>query len=431
MRHIVQSLAAWSIAIAMTLLCPTSRAQSNDKELAEILKKHQLPKPTKISDADDKYLREVARDTWQCIASLADAKTGLPYDNSDRGENTSVSNIGIYMSAVVAARDLGFITVDDANRRLAKTLSSVEKLQTWHGFQQCWNSIATLKPADNDFAISLLDTGNFAAALMTVETASPLLAPRCRKLLDAMEWKWFYDAERGLLRGGFDTKKNEFTAGWYLDALGTDARLCQFIAIATNAAPPQMWDRLTRRTEERYDIPYLWPGWQGGGLFMQYINGLWLDERNTPLRQSADNFAAAQMRHAKEIGSPVWGWSASASPDGEYLGWGKIEDEVVTPHACVLAIDRFPAEVVANLRALELLNTRRPRMGFVDAVDWKNQRGAEKFLVLDQSMLLISIANHLESKSVRYWFSQHDYSRAGREKIAMFKGADGTTQPSE
>ena len=94
---------------------------------------------------------------------------------------------------------------------------------------------------------------------MTVERAAPAAAPRCRRLLDAMDWKWFYDEQRGLLRGGFDTKKNSFVEGWYLDSLGTDARLCQFIAIAAGAAPAEMWDRLTYRTETRHGVTYLQP----------------------------------------------------------------------------------------------------------------------------------------------------------------------------
>ncbi len=50
---------------------------------------------------------------------------------------------------------------------------------------------------------------------------------------------------------------------------------------------------------------------------------------------------------------------------------------------------------------------------------------------LGSAMLLISIANCLEPKSVRFWFAQHEYSRAGRKKIAMYAEADSTTQPSK
>lgn len=407
-----------ALLCVLTLLSVASRADgASDSELRELLVQQNFPPAPPISDADREYLRGVAKDTWTCIASLADEKTGLPYDNTDRGENTSVSNVGVYLTSVVAARDLGFITGEEAERRLSSTLASVERLKTWHGFQQCWNSIKTLAPADNDFAISLLDTGNLVAALMTVERGVPPLAPQCQKLLGAMEWKWFYDEQRGLLRGGFDTRKDAFAENWYLDALGTDARLCQFIAIANGAAPPEMWQKLKRDVEEKHGVRYLWPGWQGGGLFMQYISGLWLDERDTLMRRSAENFAYAQILHAREIGSPVWGWSACASPENEYLGWGKLTDDVVTPHACVLAVERFRREVVANLRTFESLGARKSGLGFVDSVNWRTKRVADKYLVLDQSMLLISLANYLDDRSVRRWFQDHPLTRAGRQRI--------------
>ena len=242
---------------------------------------------------------------------------------------------------MIAARDLGFITDQEACRRLDQTLGSVEKLKTWRGFQQCWNSVTTLQPGTNDYAISLLDAGNFAAGLITVAQAAPKFNHRCERLLGAMDWSWFYDPAKQLLRGGFDTKKNRFAENWYLSALGTDGQLVQFLAIAAAAAPPQMWDRLDHPLETKYGISYMMPGWQGGGLFMQFISGLWLDERGTLMGRSAENFAYAQILHGQKIGSPVWGWSALAAPDGQYLGWGRIKDQVVTPHACAWRYSGF------------------------------------------------------------------------------------------
>jgi hypothetical protein len=158
------------------------------------------------------------------------------------------------------------------------------------------------------------------------------------------------------------------------------------------------------------------PGWQGGGLFMQYINGLWLDDRHTLMGQSAQNFAFAQMQH----GSP-WGWSASDSPSGEYIGWGKLRDEIVTPHACVLALQDFPAEVVANLRTLEKMGARKKGLGFVDAIDVKTGKIADNFLVLDQSMLFLSLANYLHDNCVRQWFQRDPAVQRGRQLIRDYR----------
>lgn len=90
------------------------------------------------------------------------------------------------------------------------------------------------------------------------------------------------------------------------------------------------------------------PGREGDGLFMQYISGLWLDECDTSVVRSAQNLAFEQMNR----GFPR-GWSVGDSPRDGYLGWGRLQENIVTPHASALAIQDFPREVVANLRELE------------------------------------------------------------------------------
>ncbi len=365
---------------------------------------------------DQKYLKQLARDTWRCIDTLVEPTTGLPYDNSKHNEFTSVSNIGLYLTDIVAARDMKFISQRDAERRLARTLDSLRQLKTWRGFQQSWNSVTTLLPGTNDTWVSVLDSGNLAAGLITVGQAFPRFREPCRQLFEAMDWSTFYDKDRRQLWGGYNTATGKVNPDWHLDLLGADSRLASFLTVATGAAPPEMWDNLQRGVETRHGATYLVPGWQGGGLFMQYINGLWLDDRHTLMGQSAQNFAFAQMQH----GAP-WGWSASDSPSGEYIGWGKLRDDIVTPHASVLAIQDFPVEVVANLRLLEKMGARKKGLGFVDAIDVKTGQIADNFLVLDQSMLFLSLANDLKNNCVRRYFQLDPVVQRGRQLIRDYR----------
>lgn len=377
----------------------------------------------KLGSDDSEYLRALARDTWHCIESLAHPETGLPFDNASKGEFTSVSNIGIYLTSLCAAKEMGLAPAAEAERRAAKGLASLEKLKTWHGFAQCWNSVENLQPAKHDPWISLLDTGNYAAGLIVSGQTFPSLRKRFDALFDAMDWSWFYDRSQRALIGGYDTSKSEFNAKWHLAVLGTDAELAQFFAIARGAAPPAFWEALDRSTESRYGQTYLKPGWQGGGLFMQFISGLWLENRGTFIGRSSKAFAAAQIAHAKSIGFPVWGWSASDNPAGGYLGWGALKDEVVTPHASVLAIEHFPSEVVANLHALEKLGVRTPKDGFLDSVNVKTGEKSKQFLMLDQGMLFLSLANYLQKDWVRKQFQAHPIVQKGRRLIAEFREA--------
>lgn len=384
-----------------------------------------------LPEADVDYLRGIAADTWRCIAATADEKTGLPADRVDGEGITSVSNIGIYLASTAIASHMGFIDREEAFERIDKCLTSVEALPTTHGFQQSWHDHATLEPSLEDPWISVLDTGNLVGGLMAVSQAFPQYSSRCNKLINAMDWSAFYQKESGRLLGGYNVVEQKVNPDWKLDLLGTDARLAQFLAIATGSAPPKMWDMLKRDMESRYDARYLSPGWQGGGLFMQYVNGLFLDDQGTLMGRSAENFAYAQIRHANANEYPVWGWSASASPDGsKYLGWGGLIDEVVTPHACVLAIGSFPSAVVANLKKLEAMGARPGEMGFVDSVNLKNGELSDQYLVWDQGMLFLALANYLEDDIVRQWVGAHPIAERGYGMISDYKDRSNTENNS-
>jgi hypothetical protein len=376
-----------------------------------------------LSAADRAYLRQLAVDTWHSIAGMAHPKTGLPYDNSKHGEFTSVSNVGVYLTSVVAARELKLITPEEARQRLEKALSSFEKFKTTFGFQQSWNSVENLAPASHDAWISVLDTGNLCGGLVTVSQACPEFKERCKKLLKAMEWDKFWAKEQKALLGGYNVAKKEYNLKWHVDAIGTDALLAQFFAVASGAAPVSFWESLNRKQETKYKLSYYWPGWQGGGLFMQFVSGLWLDVKGTPFAMSSRNFALAQIKHASEIKSPVWGWSACDDPAGGYLGWGGLKDAVVTPHACVLALGFFPKECVKNLRELEALGVRSAADGFYDSYDWTTKKRSEVFLVFDQGMLFLSLANYLEGDCVRKWFQKDAVVQKGRALIPEFRSA--------
>lgn len=379
---------------------------------------------------DTRYLETLARDTWQCLEGLVHQGTGLPYDNDAKGEFTSVSNIGFLLTDLAAATSLGLLSTEEAERRAALALDSLEKLKTRFGFQQSWNGVETLAPATHDPWISLPDSGNLAAGLLTAGQAFPALGDRCRKLVAAMDWKIFHDADRQVLLGGYHCVSNVFNPQWTMPHLGADSRMAIFLAIASGGVPTNVWRSLDRGTETRYGAQYYVPGWQGGGLFMQTITGLWLDEAGTPSGRSAANFAYAQIRHADVNGYPVWGWSACADPAGGYLGWGRLRDAVVTPHAAAMTLPFFPRRALDNLRALEAMGARHESLGFYDAVDFETKRHSNGFLFLDQSMLFVSLANALRDGAVHRWFGADPLVRRGRMLLDEYRESEGNARNS-
>jgi hypothetical protein len=87
--------------------------------------------------------------------------------------------------------------------------------------------------------------------------------------------------------------------------------------------------------------------------------------------------ATVQRRYGVELGTPVWGWSSSATLDPGGYGEHGVPDlgkigypaGVVTPHASALALAVDGPAAVANLRALAARYPVYGDFGFYDAVD--------------------------------------------------------------
>ncbi|MFH1369488.1 MAG: glucoamylase family protein [Elusimicrobiota bacterium] len=362
-----------------------------------------------LSQDDQAYLLGIAKDTWASIDYLVEPKTGLPYDISRKKPTyTSVSNIGIYLAAVSIAVEMNFINRNDAVQRVSKALDSVEKFPVWNGFTQSWHDVLTLQPNTEDTWISILDSGNLAAGFIVARQEFPELKNRISKLLEAMDWSKVYNAKRQLMIGGYDMKAGKLNNNWLLNVMGTDARAAFITAIGSGKVPPEMWKKISKGMEIKYGVKYYKPGWMGGGLFMQLIDSCFFDMRYTELWKSAAAFTYAQMFHAKVINSPIWGWSASDSPNEGYLGINRLRDYVATPHASVLPISIFPEESVANLKKLEELGARQEyeadgkkyAFGFRDSIDFVKGQPTNTYLILDQGMLFLSLCNYLSGGKI-------------------------------
>ena len=378
---------------------------------------------------DAAYLRALAADTWRCIAHFVEPATGLPYDNSHRGEFTSVTNIGYYVASCAVAAELKLVDHDEAVRRAQRVLDAYSRFRTWNGFSQSWNSVKTLQPSPSDTMISVLDSGNMVAGFVVAGQLLPEVQPAVQRILEKMDWNAFVDDPAERLIGGYDMKAGRLDSAWRIGDYAGDGRMAAFWAIACGAVQPQSWDRLSRETEEHYGLTILRPAWLGGGLFMQTQDGIFLDERGTPAGRSAADFAYAQMIYAHSLGLPAWGWSACNAPDGRYLGWGGLEVDVVTPHAAGMAAQFYPAKAVACLRALEKLGARpnwtegdQPlALGFVDGVNLRTRKVADVYLPpLDQAMMFLAIANVLDDGVVQRAFQSHPTVRRGRQLIPEY-----------
>lgn len=406
--------------------------------------------PAQLPQDNPAFLKRLAHDTWRGLAALSDREHGLPLDtvrlngsvNPERawvGDYTNVTNIGLYLIDIVAARELGLIDATEARERLSRTLDSLERLETWRGFFFNYYDTTTLERTSH--FVSFVDSAWLSAGLMVARNAVPELAERCTRMIDREDYRVFYDPVDQLMMHGYYVHlphRAEYNYG----LLYSEARLGSLIAIGKGHVPEEHWYRMARtfpryftwqsqspksramKTVNGHAFPgghYAWkqvkyvPSW-GGSLFEALMPLLVLDEpRYAPdsLGRNAVAHTEIHRRFALEyLGYPVWGLSPSSRPAGGYgefgariLGVCGYRAGAVTPHAAALALMVEPAAATANLRQLAERYPLYGDFGFYDAVDPQTGQVVYNYLALDQSMILIALANHLREGVIQRYFA--------------------------
>jgi hypothetical protein len=389
------------------------------------------PWPNNVSRSDLSYLRELQRETWDYIDYFIAPETGFPHDNNSRQGKTNTTNLGMYLASLCMAYKLGYVSHDHAVARITKILDSLDRCGHWNRLYNNW-----LDPSGNDTSAyaggnNISDYNKLPASLLVVRQTFPEFSDRCSAFLDEIPWEKFYEPATGAMYYEFDVAEKTMSYPVYFFR-GEDKILGHFLAIASGKVPADSWDKHDMSEEEKYGMKYYLHGWQGGGLFMQFICGLFVDDAGTKLGRSSANFAWAQMIHAMQLGAPVWGWSACVGPDEQYHGMGDMQDAIVTPHASALAISLFPRETIDNLKRLESYGLRRPcevdgrerRFGFRDSVNWRTGDIADAYLVLDQAMLFLSLVNFCEDGLLWKTFRADPMVQRGVSTISDYAEAD-------
>lgn len=397
---------------------------------------------------DAAYLDGVYKDTFACLDFFVHPETGLPYDVSDYRNATSTSNIGLYMATVAIASETGLISKEEAVAKIKKTFSSLEKIEKWNGFPITWVNVATLN-REFEESFSYADhVGNLLCSLLVVSSVFPKeFEKRVADFIAPMDFASTYDEATGWVKGGYHLGKKDFDVEqswgkWYYNILASDTVSFSLAGHALGAFPEKQWSKLNRdrapwgkldkEINEMLGLqqtPYFAPGMEGGGLFMQYISAIFINTDDTPFGISAANFAYAQKKLSEKNNLlPFFGVSACESPNGgSYIGWGVMDKNVVTSHASVLALKWMPQAVVNNLKALEN-NSMRPsfidaktgkeyNFGFTDSYNVLTKEASSRYLMLDQGMLFLSLANFLHKDIVRNKFAASSLGEKINQKM--------------
>ena len=427
---------------------------------AKVFVKKEFPKN------DTAFLKEIAGDMWKYFDLVVDKEYGLPLDyiqfnetktiskDTRVGDYASVTDIGLYLMCVVSGYDLGFITKEEAIRRLGLTLSSIENLEKFHNFPYNYYDITVFQRTSN--FISFVDSGWLVAGIIVAKNAFPKeLGGKCQKLIDGMDFAFFYDPVEEEMYHGFYTNINYYSE-YHYGALYTEPRAVSYIAIGKGDVPRQHWFSLDRTVPEtwywqtqkpkgRKEKTYLGcktmggyyeyegakfvPSW-GGSMFEALMPTLIMEEKRLApkgLGANDEEHARIQVKYALEkLNYPVFGMSPSCVPAGGYseygvklLGMKGYKAGVITPHATFLALEFIPKECIKNLRTMLEKYNAYGEYGFYDSIDPMTGKVAMEYLCLDQAMSLVALNNYLNNGAIRKRFHSDPIAKKAEELLKV------------
>lgn len=130
-----------------------------------------------FSESEKRKLRCYARRTWFYFERhMSEEHSWLPPDNYQERpfipvtNRTSPTNIGLGLTSVITAYNMGYLTFGQMLNRLENTLNSLQVLEKYRGHFFNWYD-TTLGEVLNPRYISTVDSGNLAAGLIVVKEA--------------------------------------------------------------------------------------------------------------------------------------------------------------------------------------------------------------------------------------------------------------------
>ena len=397
-----------------------------------------------LTDHDRAYLRQLAERTWQYFDRYVTADDRwLPPDNVQFdpeprvAHRTSPTNIAMTLLSTLSAYDLDLITIETLIERLDGTLTTVDRLEHFEGHLLNWYDTQTLEPLLPKY-VSTVDSGNFAAALLTLASglreiagrSDAAIAPRLHALatracayFDEMHFGFLYDRRRRLFAIGYrlaDAMGAARMDASFYDLLASEARLASFIAIAKGDVPEMHWFHLGRLITGVRGAPVLL-SWSA--TMFEYLMPL-LVMRSYPetlLDGSCQMAVRRQIDYAATRGVP-WGVSESGytavDRHGNYqykafgvpglgLKRGLGDEMVVSPYATALAVMVDPARSARNLRRLAGVGLLGD-LGFYESIDYTDRTGS-------------SAPTRGEGVIVKAYFAHH----AGMSMVAFANAVTG------
>ncbi len=378
--------------------------------LENLLSKETMEKEVSVETRN--FLTLIATKTWEyfCVSCKEDTNF-LPPDNYCERDGigyayrTSPTNIGMAIVSAFSAKELGIITLDEAQKFVSNIVNTVQKLEKWNGNLYNWYNLKTLEVLYPRYASSV-DSANLIASLYLAFTfASKDDCVKIREIISECKLSAFYDEERNLMRIGYNEVENRFDA--HYDLRASEASILYLMATCRGEISPLAIENLSRRTL-KYGKSTI-ASWTGG-LFEQLFTPVFFAYPTDSIYfRSCYGMIGAHKKYAQKNGLAFWGISESGyneineNGDYKYKAFGvrevalsdEGEGKVISPYSVALSLP-FDESAVENLYALAD-NGLVGKFGFYESYD---DEPIFSYMAHHQGMLIAGICNYLRNNAI-------------------------------
>ena len=387
--------------------------------------------------SDDDLLNYIQLHTYRYFERYADPVTGHAFDRSCYGDVSSIAASGFALAGHAIAASRGWIANAegaDRVRRLLRTLAGSSDRLSRNGVFYHFVDSATSTPKPGS-EVSLIDTALLLCGIYIARAsfaADVEIAELSDRLIKAVDWRWFYDASKGLFYMAWSPDRRagyEFAdpagGGYFCGSPSTPVHWGVYtdeVALMSILAAASPTRSVTVETFHSVDMTrrdykgIAMANSYNGSLFTYLFGSCFLDTRSFGASRSDFNWylnstqaIAANHRFAVDQRLPPWafGISACEGPDGKYRNYGAPPSTVAPEFDGTLAIYGIVGsllhrreETLKAIRELFALNLFQEGSGFADAFNplqvdpksarpWVNWTG----FGIDQGSILLILEN--------------------------------------
>ncbi len=253
--------------------------------------KQQQPTATQNSNrqgSDKQMLDSLLKETFEYFLKQSDPVTGLIADKTQNGSPSSISVVGMAMSAYIVGVENKFISRGEAIDRVLTVLRfiySSHQGQEWDatGYKGFYYHFLDMKSGKRvwNCELSTIDTAFFIAGALSVAcyfSGSTKKEKEIRKLSDDLyhriDWQWALDEGETISHGWFP-ESGFIPYRW--DNNYNEAMILYMLALGSPTFPisPNGYKKWTSTfdVKSKFDIKYIY----AGPLFIHQFSHLWID----------------------------------------------------------------------------------------------------------------------------------------------------------